>query len=359
MRKFLKELSSKRILFYSASQKRGRVLSSFDESVYGPLLCDITYKRLREKGILVPKLKIIPIRIQPTRIEGLESSIKEQARYFENVDIREALIEAAGMIVAYEHAASKNATCNMITWGKKVSHLKVIRASEVVCKRLEEAKVQKEDFHIVHSGVQATERANIYEKIKITNHNLLMQYRCASEGIDIPNLNIGYAARRLGVISMQQGPGGRITRATKEDRKKFKDKELSIDNPLGWLKYSATVYVLIEKAEDETFLTIFRDIMRKLQYAGLNEGDYEFNDITDERTGDTENSLDWMSELKTGVDIKKESLEDIIRQATIDLEEEEKVALIADDRERVMGMTLNEVIDFAQTLMLPEEQETK
>lgn len=319
MRSFLHSLLCERVLCYSASLKRGRILNSFDQKIFGPILCNIPYKRLRENGILVPKLHIIPVRVTPSRIEGLTRSMKDQMALYKNVDLEDVLIEAAGMIVAYEHAKTQNPHANMITWGKKVSHLKMIEGSDVVRQRLNDVTI-----HLVHAGVPTRDRTNIYETIRNSHNNILLQHSCVSEGVNVVNLNTGYVARRLSMIGLQQGPGGRITRTIPEDRKRFKEGKLSLDSPEGWIKYSSTVYILVETEQEETFLNFMRDLIRKLQYAGLTEDDYEFHDLVEERHGDTNASELPMPTIELGHGITSESLEDVIRQAHLDLKEEEE-----------------------------------
>lgn len=337
MREFLLELPADRILFYSASQKRGRILSSFDEDVFGPLLCDISYKRLRENGILVQKLNIIPVRVNPSRIVGLTESIKAQAKLFNNVDLKETTIEAAGMIVAYEHAKQNNPGVNMITWGKKISHLQTIGSSQAIRDRLSD-----DTIHVIHAGIPTRTRTEVYEKIRNSHNNILLQHSCVSEGVNVVNLDTAFVARRLNTISMQQGPGGRPTRAHPDDRARFKTGELKANNPDGWKKYTATVYVLVETGEDETFLSFMTDLVRKLQFAGLTEDDYEFLDLVEERHGTEEGDDHWKSNIELVSEIGADSLEDVIRQAHLDLEEEEADLEKLKDQNDIMNMSEDE-----------------
>jgi superfamily II DNA or RNA helicase len=50
-------------LFFSASQKDGRHISSSDKSLFGECLANVTYKELREQGILVPNVVVKVIRL--------------------------------------------------------------------------------------------------------------------------------------------------------------------------------------------------------------------------------------------------------------------------------------------------------
>lgn len=325
MRAYLHSLPASRILFYSASQKHGRILSAFDEKVFGPLLVDIPYKRLREEGILVPRLQIIPIRIAPQRIEGLSASLRRQAEMFQNVDPAEVYREAAGMIVAYEHASTKYPDgVNIITWSKKVAHLQMIMENPVVQARIGEDV----SLHAVYAQVPSNQRRAVYETVRSSLGNVLGQHSCVNEGIDVPNLNVGYVARSLGIVSTQQGPGGRPTRAHPIDKERFRAGKLSIDDPMGWVKYSATVYVLVETGEDETFLDFMCDLIRKLQFAGLEESDYEFIDLVDQRTGNIDPDNDWMSQIGSWIELNSESLEDVISKARIILDQEEEASVI-------------------------------
>ncbi|MEM2159324.1 MAG: DEAD/DEAH box helicase family protein, partial [Candidatus Nitrosotenuis sp.] len=62
-KKILQDFPSNRMLFFSASVKRGRYLSADDEEIFGKKLADVTYAQLRKAGILVPKLEIRCVRL--------------------------------------------------------------------------------------------------------------------------------------------------------------------------------------------------------------------------------------------------------------------------------------------------------
>jgi hypothetical protein len=54
---------------------------------------------------------------------------------------------------------------------------------------------------------------------------------------------------------------------------------ISLDSPDGWVKYTATVYVIVHDETIATFKDFLVDLVEKLQFAGLTEDDYAFADV--------------------------------------------------------------------------------
>jgi len=315
----LETLPSKRNLFFSASERRGRVVSSFDELVYGPTLINVTYKELRSKGILVPRLIIKPIVINlnhPT-IQGIERNLKKAAKE-KKFDLMDGVLEAAGTIVARQNMIGTVGKCNMVTFSKAVPICKEITTNGEI------RDYFGDDLHTVHAGVPSKDRKKIYGQITQSSDSVLCQYSIVKEGIDINPFNSLVMSRSLDIIGVQQGIG-RIARANPEDTKNFQAGLISLDDPTGWNKYEAVVYFIITTEDMEQFKDSVKDIVYKLQYAGFEEEDYDFAEILEERTGVSEINEDWIAprhnplvyDIIQGVSIK-----DVIAQTHIDIEVE-------------------------------------
>lgn len=322
---YLAQLPCFTILYYSASIKRGRVLSALNENIFGPILTNITYKYLREQAILVPKVIVKVIRISDgERIAGLTSNVQHYAKMYENLDIKAATIEAAGVVVAFEDAQTFG-DVNMVTFSERVNHCRIIGDSEVVKARLSDT-----NLHVVHAGVPSVKRTKIYDSLKKTTGNILLQHSCVTEGIDVTSFNAAVVIRSLGVIETQQGPIGRTVRAHPDDTKNFEAGLITLDNPEGWKKYSSTVYIIVDNEKMDVYRDYIKDIIKKLQSAGLTLDDYQMMELFQDRGpgGNDDENGDVIPETKSTID--ELSLEDVIRRAQLELEEEERKASFRD-----------------------------
>jgi superfamily II DNA or RNA helicase len=312
-------LPIKRNLFFSASERRGRIVSSFNEEIYGPTLINVTYKELRAKAILVPKLIIKPIviNVDHPKIQGLEQSFKKAAKdkKFELVD---GVMEAAGTIIARQNMLQTLGICNMVTFSKAVP----------ICKEIVSNKDIRdyfgEDLFTVHAGVPSKDRNKIYGQVQQSTDSVLCQYSIVKEGIDINPFNSLVMSRTLDVIGVQQGIG-RIARANPQDTANFQAGLIKLDSPVGWNKYFATVYFIITSTEMEQFKDSVKDIIQKLQFAGFEEDDYDFAEILEERTGVAPDNNDWIAGVKNPLVydiIQGISVKDVIAQAHVEIEQE-------------------------------------
>lgn len=314
----LLSIPSKRNLFYSASIKRGRTVCAMNKELFGPKLCEIKYSELRKKGILVPKIIVKVIRLQDNaKIKKLERELKKAASV-ENFDLRTAVMEAAGTIIARKDML-KSGPCNLLTFSKAVPICKEIVSNEVIRKEFDDCLL-----NTVHSGVRSKYRKEIYDIVKKSEDSVLCQYSVVKEGIDINPFNAVVFSREMDVIGTQQAIG-RVIRVHEIDKQNFAEGLISIDNLEGWKKYNSTLYVIIHKDDSEDFRKFLKDLIRKLQHAGLEKDDYAFADIDDtiHGTKDEETSEDVVIPPMRNI-IKEESIKSAVNAVYIEIEEDEE-----------------------------------
>ena len=279
-RNHLITLPAKHNVFFSASLKRGRIVSSFDEEVFGPLLANVTYSDLRKVGILVPQIVIKPIRINTNgkRLKAIERELKKAADR-DGFDLKDAMIEAAASIVARDDLIHTKGRANIVTFSKQVAICRAIVDSKSVRAEMENCLVQT-----VHAQVPSRNRKAAYDKVKVSDDSVLHQFSVVKEGIDITPFNAAIISRNMDVVGTQQGIG-RIVRADPDDTKALMEGKITLDSPEGWKKYTATVYVIIHDDSMEKFNQFIRDLVIKLQFSGLEDDDYQMMDITEEYNG--------------------------------------------------------------------------
>jgi superfamily II DNA or RNA helicase len=310
----LLSLPTKRNIFYSASIKRGRIVSGTDESIYGPVLQEIKYAELRLIGVLVPKIIVKVIKLRDgSKIQGLEKAMKKAANQ-ENFDLKTATIEAAGTIAAYEDKRL-DGNVNMVTFSKAVP----------ICKELVGNPNVREHFsgllETVHAEIQSRDRKKIYELVRTSTDSVLCQFSVVKEGIDINPFNAVVFSRNMDVIGTQQAIG-RAVRANPEDTANLKEGKISINDPTGWKKYSATLYVIIHEDVDITFKDFLVDLAVKLQFAGLDVDDLAFQDVEDGKHGTTSNNDSWIEPLDKELNkIRAISLKAAVQAVVIEMEE--------------------------------------
>lgn len=325
----LKDLPVKHNLFFSASQKRGRIVSSFDESVYGPELESISYKELREKGVLVPRIIIKPIRINTNgrRLGAIGRELSETAKR-EKFDLRNALIEAASCIVAREDLLTTIGRSNIVTFSKGVPICKAIVNSHTI-----RAEINNALLSTVYAGVPGRDRKSIYESVKLSDDSILCQYSVVKEGIDITPFNAMVASRVLDIIGTQQGLG-RIVRAEPQDTKALKAGTISLDSPVGWKKYYSIVYVIIHDDSSEQFKSYLQELVRKLQGSGLTPDDYQFGEIIEPNngTGDPKPGPDtgYITEIIKDF-FPDQTLQEYVRAMQVQMEEDEEQQLLQEE----------------------------
>ena len=316
----LKSLAVERNLFFSASEKNGRIMRSLDNELYGPKVADIQYSYLRNKGILVPKLRVKLIRLDPNckRLVPISREMKKSAER-ENFDLSDAVFEAASTIVARQDLMDEFGKSNLVTFSKAVPICKVIVDSDAVKAELDTGTT----LETVHSDVPGKSRKERYEQVKKSEDSILCQHSILTEGIDLIAFNAAVFSREMEVIGTQQAIG-RIVRANPEDTKKFKAGELSLDDPKGWIKYYSTLYVIIHDDEMDNFRKFVLDLAGKLQGAGLSESDWQFADLVEERHGKESNEFDWIVPISGSAVVDQMTLEDYKNNIIVEDEETAK-----------------------------------
>ena len=313
----LQSLPTSRNLFYSASIKRGRLVSGTDADVYGPLLAEIKYSELRKLGVLVPKIIVKIVRLKDgTRIAGLEAAMKKAA-IRENFDLKTATLEAAGTIAAYEDMCLSG-VANMVTFSKAVP----------ICKELTTNPLIREHFsgllETVHAGVPSRERKKIYELVRQSTDSVLCQYSVVKEGIDINPFNAVVFSRNMDVIGTQQAIG-RAVRANPEDTIALSNGSIKLDSGEGWNKHSATLYIIVHDDASFTFKDFLIDLAVKLQFAGLSEDDFAFQDMEDGRHGTGDSDDSWIVPINVELNkIGASSLEEAVHNTIVELQEQEE-----------------------------------
>ena len=310
-------IPSARNLFFSASIKRGRMMSGTDEELYGPLLAEVKYSELRKTGVLVPKILIKTVFIAREKIHHLERVMKKAAKK-ENFDLTSAVVEAGGTIAAFRDMRASGKNCNAVTFSKAVA----------ICKEIVSNNDIRGEFNChlntVHAGVPGRERKAIYEEIKNADNSVLCQFSVVKEGIDINPFNCVIFSRNMDVIGTQQAIG-RAVRANPDDTKALQAGLISIDDPTGWKKYDATLYVIMHDSDAGSFRDFLIEMVQKLQFAGLEDDDYEFSDITEAKHGTSEDDDTWVAptdEIRNIINV--DSVRDAVKAATIELQAQQE-----------------------------------
>lgn len=337
-REHLLTLPVRSALFFSASEKRGRVVSSLDTELFGEKLVDISYARLRQQGILVPKVLIKTIRLRQgcKKLKAIAKDLVITAER-EGLNIKDATMEAAAIIVAREDLIENYERCNLVTFSKAVADCKVITKDSGVQKYLGGSC----DINTVHAGTPGTERLEIFEKIKKSHNSVLCQHSIVKEGIDVTSFNALVFSRKMEVIGTQQALG-RIVRADPRDTENLKAGKISIDDPTGWKKYYAVVYVVVTDDDMEDFTKFVKEFYVKLRDAGLTTDDFQFIDLADERNSVDIDEDGWIEPIRRDVRIDEPTLNDHVKNLAIEVEDEEKYD---EDLEKSRELSMNELVD--------------
>lgn len=337
MEEFLLNLPTNSVLYYSASTKHGRVLSALDERIFGKELTNITYKYLYNLGILL-RPTIVPIRMDDTNsIPGLSMDIQTRSIQFDNVDIKAATIEAACTIVAYEDAIRRYGFTNLVTFSERVNHCKLIGESAVVKNRVPNA-----NMHVVHAKVKSSVRGTVYNTIKSSKNNILLQHSCVTEGVDVTNFNAMLAVRSMGIIETQQAMG-RVIRANRADTTKVSRGELVVGDSTGWIKPSAAMYIKIDGSDMEVYYEQVKELILKLRESGLDFDDFEFAELPNARHGVTEIEDDGSIEVVTGISITKVSLDAAVNRA--------KIQILQDEQKSIDDAAVHETIGVLSNML--------
>jgi superfamily II DNA or RNA helicase len=298
-------------LFYSASNKRGDVISSFNEKQFGPLLCKITRSDLRKYGYVTPKLifKIIKVKPISCRSENTANAKRD------GIDLNKVHTEATGIIKSFEDIRNYYTEPNIITFGDHVAGCKHITESDKLSSKLEGIKL-----HFMCSDTPSNKRENIIESIKNSGNNLLNQHSVAGEGINIPNLHASIIGRGMDCKTLQQAIG-RCDRALNEDTIKFEKGEITLDDPRGWKKYYNLVYLIVDD-EDKTFAKRVEDIVRFLEGSGIPQNEWDISIIDDNEKGGAENkSSDYERDIDNYYGFEMKKLNKMIETATVEIRE--------------------------------------
>jgi superfamily II DNA or RNA helicase len=260
-------------LFYSASNKFGEILSSFNEDLFGPLLAKVNRNDLRVRGFVCPKLIFKLIRVKPT----LNSSETKRDATRINLDIDKAQTEAVASISAYKDLSDYYPSPNLITFGDHVEGCRYISESEEMTSHLPNV-----NNHFMAAKTTADKREKIIDSVKASGGNIIHQHSVAKEGINLPNLHGGLIGRDMNVISLQQSIG-RSDRALYSDTLKLEKGLITLDNPDGWEKYYNVIYLIVD--DTDSFADRVKKIVKYLLDQGIPEAEWDISFVDDEGKG--------------------------------------------------------------------------
>ena len=307
------ELRTDGALFYSASNKGGQILSSFNEQLFGKLLCKVTRNDLRIRGYVAPKLVFKIIRVK-NKLNDSESH-RDASRI--KLDIDKAQSEAVAIISAYKDLSTYYKNPNLITFGDHVEGCRYISQNSEVHTNLPGVK-----NHFMASETSNGDRDNILSNIRESGGNILHQHSVAKEGINVNNLHGGIIGRNMSIISLQQTIG-RSDRGLYTDLLKLINGEISLDNPDGWEKYYNLIYVTVDS--DESFYQRVKEIIGYLLDQGIPETEWDISELQDDGKGGAEyKKPDFSPTIGVNVKFDKKKFNDMIQQVKIEIIEEEK-----------------------------------
>lgn len=312
---FLQTLSERNsgTIFYSASNKNGELVSSFNEKQFGTLLAKITRNDLRVRGYVCPGLEFRFI-----SIKNIYASAEDRRR-MENkgVDLNLAQIEAAGIVTAYEDIVRNYyKQPNMMTFGSHVPGCAFINADEGI-----KDKLQDVNLHLMYCDTPNTDRAKIIDIIKKTGNNILNQHSVAGEGVNIPNLHSIIIHRGMSFKSLQQAIG-RSDRALLEDTINFQKGLITLDNPIGWKKYWNIVYVIIDDDDDKNTQRLIIELAKYLLNNGIPENKWAFSAVEYEQKVGVDNKMQKGAYRDFETNFDRNKLDNMVNKAIIKAKEE-------------------------------------
>ena len=310
-------------IFYSASNKNGQILSSFNEDLFGKLLCKVNRNELRARGFVCPSLTFKVIRVKSS---ANNAEVKRNAKR-NGVDLDKAQSETVGIITAFNDAKKYYENPNLITFGDHVEGCRFISKNNEIKKHLPGVT-----NYFMAAETSNSERVTILDNIRNSGNNILHQHSVAKEGVNLQNLNGGILGRGMNIIGTQQGIG-RSDRALPEDTINFQKGLLSLDNPIGWKKYRNLVYLIVDD-DDDSVKNRVTDIVRFLLDSGIPEDQWDITVIDDE----TKNKVDLVkpnfeTTISSEFDFNSDKIKKMIDNAKIEIIEEEK--FIVDELERI------------------------
>jgi superfamily II DNA or RNA helicase len=319
-------------LFYSASNKHGQILSSFNEDLFGKLLCRVNRNELRVRGYVSSKLVFKIVRVKTKRND---SESKRSASRIK-LDLDKAQSEAVAVISAYKDLKKYYESPNLITFGDHVEGCRYISSNEEVRNNLPGVK-----SHFMASETSNSDRDYIIESIRNSGGNILNQHSVAKEGININNLHGSIIGRNMSIISLQQSIG-RSDRGLYSDLLKLNKGEISLDDPKGWEKYYNLIYVIVDS--DESFYQRVKEIVGYLLGEGIPESEWDISELEDDGKGGSEyNKPDFSPEIASTFTFDKKKFQQMIQQVKIELiEEENKIQRsLEEEREREKINSMN------------------
>lgn len=298
-------------LFYSASNKSSQLLSTFNEDLFGKLLCKVNREDLRIRGYVSPKLVFKIVRVDSRRTN---SESKRSAKRI-GLDLEKAQTEAVAIISSYKDLCDYYDNPNLITFGDHVEGCRYISNNEDVVNELPDVK-----NHFIASETSNSERDNIINHIRNSNGNILHQHSVAKEGININNLHGCIIGRNMSKISLQQAIG-RSDRTTFMDQIKFERGEISLDNPYGWDKYYNILYVKVES--DDIFQQSVKEIIGYLLNEGIPEDVWDISELIDDSKGGVNfESPNFSPNIQSSISFNKDNFRKMIENVKIELIEE-------------------------------------
>jgi superfamily II DNA or RNA helicase len=299
-------------LFYSASNKHGHILSSFNEELFGKLLCKVTRNDLRIRGYVVPKLVFKIVRVNPKKNDA--ESRRSASRV--KLDLDKAQSEAVSIVSAYKDLKNYYDDPNMITFGDHVEGCRYISINEEVKNNLSGTKI-----HFMASETKNSDREIIIDTIKNSGGNILNQHSVAKEGINIKNLHASIIGRTMAIISLQQAIG-RSDRALQEDTINLEKGLISLDSPIGWKKYYNVIYIIVDS--DDSFKNRVKEIVGYLLGEGIPESEWDITELEDDGKGGSDyESPDFSPDVPTSFSFNKKKFQEMIQQVKIELIEED------------------------------------
>jgi superfamily II DNA or RNA helicase len=302
-------------IFYSASNKNGQILSSFDENLFGKLLCKVNRNELRVRGIVCPKLvfKIIKVKSKSNSAE-----IKRNAKR-KGVDLDKAQSETVGIITAFNDAKKYYEQPNIITFGDHVEGCRFISKNDEMKKYLPDVK-----NHFMAAETTNAIRDSIMDEIRNSGNNILHQHSVAKEGINIPNLHAAVFGRNMNIIGTQQAIG-RPDRALIEDTINFQKGLLSLDEPKGWKKYYNLIYLIVNSDDDDAIKNRISDIVKFLLNSGIPEEEWDITVIDDNDKNKVEIDIpDFATTIPSEFNFDPDNIKKMIERVKIEIVKEEK-----------------------------------
>jgi superfamily II DNA or RNA helicase len=299
-------------LFYSASNKHGQILSSFNEDLFGKLLCKVSRNELRIRGYVCSKLvfKIVKVKSKKNDSESRRSASRVK------LDLDKAQSEAVAIISAYKDLQKYYENPNMITFGDHVEGCKYISSNEEFISNLPGVK-----NHFISAETKNSDRDYIFDVIRNSGGNILHQHSVAKEGVNVNNLQSGIIGRNMNIISGQQSIG-RPDRALYEDTINFQKGLISLDDPKGWKKYYNVIYYIVDS--EESFYQRIKEIVGYLLGEGIPESEWDISELEDDGKGGSEyKKPDFSPTISTSFSFDKKKFQKMIQQAKVELIEEE------------------------------------